>query len=433
LAIVGCDRPFVDPTPPEIEIVAPDIAQIFEDSVTVLKVRATSFRGIARIERDGRPLPFDEVDDAWVDTLSLRLGFNEFRVSAFDEAGVEGVADLSLLRMRFTFSNDAPTLPAPFRLGEHTATLLGDGRLLLAGGTPGMVDPALGTAFVLEPGAAAFELLPNRMIRPRTGHAAARLPDGRVLFVGGSSRGTPVQLSHFVDEVELFDPRTNRFHAVPYRGPAIDRAYHVMFASTDDRGIIVDIQGGLGENTVDQSSEIAPLRDFRSFRLVGDSLIAIGSGGIAIEDIGRTYNHTAVPLDAGSFNTRYFVAGSFFAPNTARQENFVIDFASAPLDIHKASPFVRERFRHASAAFQPGIFFTFGGRASLGGGVLQNTEVYVESLDRFFLFENPPSTQRRHGHTATKLPNGRILLIGGFIGNGDALSSTEYFDPGFGL
>jgi hypothetical protein len=36
---------------------------------------------------------------------------------------------------------------------------------------------------------------------------------------------------------------------------------------------------------------------------------------------------------------------------------------------------------------------------------------------------------RRAAHTATLLPNGKVLIAGGFVGNGSPLSSTEVFDP----
>jgi hypothetical protein len=431
----ACERPFIDPTPPEIELLAPKADQIFEDSVVTIKVRASSFRLLDRIEIDGREMAFDPIDETWVDTVRLELGFNEFRVSAFDEAGVEGIEDVSLIRMQFEFSSDSPTLPPPFRIGEHTATLLPDGRLILIGGAPGMVDPALNTAFVLDPGASAFELMPNRLLRGRTGHTTAPLPDGRLLILGGASRGTPVQLSHLVPDVELFDPATNRFTRVPYVGPPIARAYHIMFITTDARGTVIDVQGGIGKNEVDTRSEIRPLRDFQTFRLSRDTLFAVGTSGIVVDGIGDIYSHTVAPLNptGAARNGRYLVSGTYYTEVKEEKRNFLIDFDASPLQILISTPFIEGRFRHATATLLPGIVFSFGGRIFLGGPVLQSSEVYVESLDKFFLFANKSPSQRRHGHTATKLPSGRILLVGGFIGNGDALSSTEYFNPGFGF
>ena len=38
-------------------------------------------------------------------------------------------------------------------------------------------------------------------------------------------------------------------------------------------------------------------------------------------------------------------------------------------------------------------------------------------------------TAKRAAHTATLLGNGKVLIAGGFVGNGGGLSSAEVFDP----
>src|SRR5438105_13868270 len=48
-----------------------------------------------------------------------------------------------------------------------------------------------------------------------------------------------------------------------------------------------------------------------------------------------------------------------------------------------------------------------------------------------FTFDNTGSLNTaRHGHTATLLPNGKVLVAGGF--NGSALASAELYDPASG-
>src|SRR6202030_328882 len=50
-----------------------------------------------------------------------------------------------------------------------------------------------------------------------------------------------------------------------------------------------------------------------------------------------------------------------------------------------------------------------------------------------FTFDNTGSlTTARARHTATLLPNGKVLLAGGFDSSGDALTSAELYDPGSG-
>lgn len=73
-----------------------------------------------------------------------------------------------------------PALPSG--LGGHSVTALGDGGLVVAGGTSG--GPARAETLVLSADGASWEPGPP-LLTPREGHEAIPLPDGRVLMVGG--------------------------------------------------------------------------------------------------------------------------------------------------------------------------------------------------------------------------------------------------------
>src|SRR5207248_7014461 len=105
----------------------------------------------------------------------------------------------------------------------HTATLLADGRVLIAGG--GNRDARTG-AFITEsraelydPRTGAFTATGN-MTTPRSRHAATLLPDGRVLIVGGvineNARGFALA------SAELYDRRTGTFSATGEMATARD-------------------------------------------------------------------------------------------------------------------------------------------------------------------------------------------------------------------
>lgn len=98
-----------------------------------------------------------------------------------------------------------PAMTTP-RAG-HTATLLGDGRVLLVGGYPGEGRPALATAEVFDPATNTFRPVAD-LSEQRADHTATVMPDGRVLIAGGTT-GTGGALS----STEVFDPATNRFGA----------------------------------------------------------------------------------------------------------------------------------------------------------------------------------------------------------------------------
>jgi hypothetical protein len=90
--------------------------------------------------------------------------------------------------------------------GSHTATLLTDGRVLIAGG--GSAD-LIATAEIYDPKTGAFSET-GRLSTPRHKHAAGLLSDGRVLIVGGSDQR---DWYGNLNKAEIYDPRTGKFSA----------------------------------------------------------------------------------------------------------------------------------------------------------------------------------------------------------------------------
>lgn len=97
-----------------------------------------------------------------------------------------------------------------------TATLLPDGRVLIAGGQDGAEGPRLAELF--DPHTECFTPLASPLIQARMAHSDALLPDGRILLAGGWS--PPLQAT--TASTECFDPMTDRFTL----GPALPQSCH---------------------------------------------------------------------------------------------------------------------------------------------------------------------------------------------------------------
>jgi len=90
---------------------------------------------------------------------------------------------------------------------EETATLLKDGRVLIVGGdNVYYLDKRNVSNEIYNPKTNKFELAPKTNI-PRFSHSAILLKDGRVLIVGGSTKGAKLL------NAEIYNPKTNKFES----------------------------------------------------------------------------------------------------------------------------------------------------------------------------------------------------------------------------
>ncbi len=90
---------------------------------------------------------------------------------------------------------------------SHTATLLSNGKVLIAGGWDGL--QTLASAELYDPSTRTFAPT-GSMITPRSGHSSTLLPNGKVLIAGGTQG---VNLSTFLFTAEIYDPSTGAFTA----------------------------------------------------------------------------------------------------------------------------------------------------------------------------------------------------------------------------
>ena len=98
----------------------------------------------------------------------------------------------------------------------NTGTLLPDGRVLIVGGSNGKLNGdklgILKTAEFYDPATGTFALSGSKMATPRASHTATLLPNGKVLVAGGMNVYVPrIRWGSCTNLAELYDPATDSF------------------------------------------------------------------------------------------------------------------------------------------------------------------------------------------------------------------------------
>lgn len=89
-----------------------------------------------------------------------------------------------------------------------------------------------------------------------------------------------------------------------------------------------------------------------------------------------------------------------------------------------AAPMSADRAAHTATELPDGRILIAGGFTDAGSA--RGAERFDPGVGRFAPL--PPMVTTRHSHTATALPDGRVLIAGGY-GEGGTLATAELFDP----
>lgn len=433
-AVVGCERPFVETEPVVLAETAPDLSAVLTTEILPLRLRVSDAQSVERVTVNGTTTTRAPEAGLFLDTLRLDRGLNTLFVAIFDDEG--NVTEDTLYAAYLPYATGvAPPLPAG--RAEHTATALADGRILVAGGFDEN-GPTDATTLVQEvDGLVTYAPLTGGLGDPRGGHTATRLPDGRVLVLGGTTRRDADTTSSFVSSAEIYDPATGGFASVPIEGEPLRRYRHAAIALDDGGRVFVYVYGGLEA----RASDVAPSGSLVVTELRqadGRDVLTVVSPPGGIGGLPPAEGHALLALPPTDGLTRALATGA--ALDTPEPSPFALRLTFRPSEtfppfevaLASVSPPEDALRSFGATEVAPGLVLVAGGTtppfdAASASSALR---LYADDARRFFTFaEDVRLRVPRSGHTATLLPSGRILVAGGVSTSSGVLAQTELIGP----
>jgi len=333
---------------------------------------------------------------------------------------------------------------------NHTATLLGNGKVLVVGDQAGSVQPYLSTTEFYSGG--TWTATSAGLGTPRTNHTAALLNDGKVLVAGGTWNYIPNSSRYALTSSELFNPTNSTWAVTGSRVPV--RYAHtatllddgtVLVAGGHDYGTTIDSSliytPGTGAWVATTAHLVQARRNNTATKLAsGKVLVAggVGTGGILATSelydsslgtwalagsmISGRYNHTATLIAGG----KVMVTGGI-AVDGSSILNTVEIYDPAGNSWTTVTPMATPRAGHTATLLASGKVLVTGGTNFLDNLDIKKVEIYDPTLDTWTT-STPDMGAARHGHTATLIAGGKVLVNGG-QNTGGALATAEIFDP----
>ena len=301
-----------------------------------------------------------------------------------------------------------PTGNMTTRRAWHSATLLPNGKVLIAGGSDG--SQPLASADLYDPATSMFASTGN-MTTIRGGHSATLLPNGKVLMLS--------------DTGELYDPSTGIFtptFSPPQRAPATLLANGKILLTGDDHADLYDPASGTSERTGPYVNPVPVLWLTVTLLLDGRVLLTGCKGQVCtaaelFDPHTGTFSATGPPIhrwiefvDTATLltNGTVLLVESVLEP-WPEDVAEVYDPATGTFTVIGNTIAPAHEFS-ATVRLADGTVLVTGGDLPGGNGYAA-TELYLPPTRTFASAGN--MTTPRYGHTATLLPDGTVLIAGG--------------------
>jgi WD40 repeat protein len=282
--------------------------------------------------------------------------------------------------------------------GSHTATLLSNGKVLVAGGADANGN-AIATAEVFEPSTGTFSAT-GSMITARAHFAATLLTSGRVLVTGGlDPSGNPLATA------EIYDPSTGTFSATTGVMKFVHASHTATLLNTGK--VLVAGWGNATAELFDPATG--------TFAATGSMVTA-------------RVSHTATLLSNGQVLVTGGIQGSGTA-TTVLAEAELYDPGKGTFSA-TAGVLTTAREWHTASLLPDGKVLVTGGLDSTGKAIA-TAELYDPTNQSFTLTKGGMETARAF-QTATSLKDGTVLVTGGSDGT-SSLATAELYDPNTGV
>jgi N-acetylneuraminic acid mutarotase len=270
---------------------------------------------------------------------------------------------------------------------SHSATLLPNGKVLVAGGYDG--NSTLAKAELYDPASKTWSAT-GAMLGMRSDHKAVLLPGGKVLVMGGGNNNGTVATA------ELYDSVSGTWSATG--AMSTPRSSHTATLLSSGKVLVT----GGGASGVNATAEVYE-PSTGTWSLVG----SMGS---------PRFGHAAALLPSGKV-----LAVGGYVQNGNGSPTEVYDSATRTWSVSGALAEVR--IGHTATVLSTGKVLVSGGYNL--GQFPAAAEVYDPATQGWS--NTSALLQPRYLHTATPLASGKVLVTGGY--NWTTLAATELYEP----